>query len=192
MADLEDYSGEFMPRLDLRDFSKDFLVRLGREWSYAYINDKMQLIMDYLRKRIGWEEAEQLQLDVWNEFSRNLARRLAKLANIEVKTVLDCVKLNQLYLDGALIRGGPDDDDMDIEVKNPNHVIITYKHCPILKQWGEAGYTPEQIQGNCGGFGPKFYKESYFGVLLPDTKVKALRLPPEGKDGISCQWEVWR
>jgi hypothetical protein len=39
MEGLQDYGGEWMPNIDLHDFSKDFLIRLMYAWSRAYLEN---------------------------------------------------------------------------------------------------------------------------------------------------------
>jgi hypothetical protein len=52
MGELKDYSGEFRPDLQIEDFSKDFLVKLMRQWSAAYLR-MTELWNDAIVRRWG-------------------------------------------------------------------------------------------------------------------------------------------
>jgi hypothetical protein len=147
------------------------------------------MLMAYLKEKLSPEDQTGFN-DIMLRMLKDLAPRLAKLAKIEVKTLMDAQKVGQLYLDGAVFMGS-EFAKADIDFKNPNHMIMTIRKCPYLAQMEAANMPAEQYQKMCVE-GETKAMEAYLGLLLPGgIKATPLQVPPRKNiDGIACQWEM--
>ena len=181
MEELQDYSGEFIPKIDLQAFSKDFLIRLMHTWSSAYV--RMDEIWNQaVEKHTGDAQlALNCELDCWSDIAERTLPRIAKAANIEVKDIVDAMKVWQMCPDGT----SAGVYEAEYEVKNRNHIILTLTRCRTLEFLEKS--APERIRPVCHVLeGPVM--EKY--LMNPKVKVTALKLPPrKGPDEIACQWE---
>ena len=124
MAELQDYSGAFNPALKFEDFSKEFLLKLMKVWQSAW------LIMegswyDVVRERCGQEVADSCNLATWVRVAERVNPRYAKIANIELNTVVDSLKASQLPLDNPVGGGFP----CEYDIRDENHVVMTVNKC---------------------------------------------------------------
>ena len=92
MSKLNDYSGEFKPDLRIEDFSKDFLVKLMRQWSAAYLR-MAELWNDAIVKRWGNEAAVSCEVETWVRTSEITHPKVAKALNMKPKNIVDVMKL---------------------------------------------------------------------------------------------------
>jgi len=181
MPELEDLSGPFNPDLKFEDFSKEFLLKLMGVWQYAWLQ-LTEAFMAAIEKRCGAEVANECETEAWGAMSRKVNPRYAEIGKIELKTVVDSLKVIQLPLDNIV--GGLFVQEYDI--KSPNHVIQTTKRCRSLEYFEEK--CPERIQHVCHVTEPVLYKNY---MLNPKLKITPLKLPPrKSKDDICCQWEL--
>lgn len=188
MKELQDYSGPFNPNLKLEDLSKDFLIRMIRQYGAAY----MRLDDLWWRKVegiVGPKEVIEHSVDVWTKQPTRTNPKYAKAANIEVKTITDCMKVWQLCLDGFL----PGVYQPTFEVKDPNHVIMTMNTCLTINYYQKEGMS-DRIKTICGHRGVEHRTmEPYIQCFLPNAQVKQLSGPPGSgmpvKEGMACQWE---
>ena len=122
----------------LEELSKDFNVRLLREYASLYhIFDEIH--REHFEKLHSPEEVNEAELKVWYWLDDHFARRIAKAANIEVKNLVDVMKILQLVPTGFL----SGIHQPDIEIKDENHIILTIKRCYTLL-WFEK-YAPYRI-----------------------------------------------
>lgn len=179
IPELDDLSGPFYPNLTHENFSKDFLLRMMHAYQYAW------LIMnggyyDAVKKRFGSEAANECELATWLRVGEKVNPRYAKLANIQLNTVVDSLKVLQLPLDNTI---GLFPAEYDI--KSPNRVILTVAKCRTLDYLEKA--EPERIQPVCHVL-EKPIMEKY--LVNPRIKVTPLLLPPrKSPEEIACQWE---
>lgn len=184
MPELHDLSGPFNPHLRFKDFSKDFLLKLMNVWQYAWLH-MSGAWYDAVKERFSSEAANQCELAAWVRIGERVNPRYAKVANIQLNTVVDSLKALQLPLDntiGGLFPGKAD-------IKSDNHVIWTVTQCRTLLFLEKN--EPERIEPMCYVL-EKAVMEKY--LINPNIKVTPLKLPPlppqrKSPDEIACQWE---
>jgi hypothetical protein len=178
--ELDDLSGPFDPDLTFDDLSKEFLLKIMHEWQFAWVH-MAQAFLETTRKRVGFDEANAIQLEAWQLIAERVNPRYAEIGNIELRTVVDSLKVLQLPLDNTMhsLYGAK------YEIKNENHVIVTIPRCKTLCYYERC--SPEMIQPTCHVLEP-IVIEKY--LVNPKIKVKALKLPPRNDSSeIACQWE---
>ncbi len=178
--ELDDYSGPFNPDLTFADFSKDFLVRLMTAYQYARVH-LATAWFDAIAERFGDIAANDCNLGATMRLAGRVNPRVAEMANVNLNTVLDSLKLLQLPLNsniGFLFTA-------EYDIKNENHVIYTVRQCrPLLFYEREA---PELIQSVCYGLEKQALQNQ---LVNPKIKITPLKLPPrQSHDEIACQWE---
>lgn len=182
MPELNDYSGPFKPDLKFDDFSKEFLLKLMKVWQWAWLH-LGQAWFSVIQEKYGTDVANRCEHEAWMRMASRVNPRYAKIANIELKTVLDSLKAAQLPLDNISSSGlfPP-----KFEIINPNHVIMTIVDCQTLRYMEKE--APERISWLCN-FNEKPLMEKYF--INPKVKVIPLKLPPrKSPDEIACKWEL--
>ncbi len=187
MKKLKDYSGPIKDNLKLEDFSKEFLVKLAKEWQAVALKLEELWYKD-LEERLGKGEADEWEKLFWAKQAKITLPRMAKLANIQVKDVVDAFKLGQLMIEGPM--GFQPLSTYEIVNGNRNHVIWTAKRCLNLEYFEKA--DPGRIIHMCHDV-EGFEIDKYFHVFFPDVKVTPLKLPPrKSRDETPCRWEVKR
>jgi len=175
---LENYSKEFLPNLELADFSHDTLVKLLALYSQLYI------AMDgfwYLAvmERSGNKEALACDMKAWQRGTKYEMRRITEALNIRGGTVTAFMKALQVT---------PWCQKMQckIDVENENNATFTVTYCPTLDALEKEGKGREvEI---CTVVEPKVLKQ-YASFFDSDIQVKPLtQLPRKNKDDICCQW----
>ena len=179
--ELNDYSGPYDPNLTFNDLSKEFILKLMQVWQYAWLH-MTEAWYDAVKERVDKETADICETAAWCRIGERVNPRFAKVANIELKTVLDSFKCLQLPLDNTTGGLFP----AEVEIINPNHIVWTIPRCRSL-EFFEAK-APERIQYVCYE-NEKRVIERY--LINPKIRVKALKLPPrKGPDEIACKWEA--
>ena len=186
MADLPDYSGEFMSHMRFEDFSKEALVRLVKAYAKTYVGS-MGMWTNVTRERMSAEESYKLFEEVYVRTVRQFeAPAIMKAMNIQGNDVITCIKLMQSIPDGSR------DDIYPSEYKiiNDNHAIFTIKQCPTLLYFEKVG-DHKGIELCCGvGMLEEITIVEYCKFVNPDIQVTALKVPPrKSPDEIACQWE---
>ena len=180
MAELDDYSGPFKPDLTYEDLSKDFLIKLMRSYQWTWMQTDAAWF-DQIKLRFGAQAAWDLDLQGWLRPARRANPRYAKIANIPLKNVVDCLKVLQLPMDNTMGGIYP----VEYDVKNENHAIVTVNRCPNL-EWCEK-QEPERIVPMCQ-IGEPIIIDNY--KVNPNVQLRALKLPPrKSPEDIACQWE---
>jgi hypothetical protein len=181
MAKLKDYSGPFRQNLKLSDFSSEALAKLVIAAGKLYIGlDGLWYTL--IKERFGEQMARELDQELWRRAEPFEVNRTREALNIMGGDVASFLKFVQCDPGSAVFT------DMDVELLDEGHGIMTMKRCNSLEYFERHGDTVLQKYG-CGldvwGF-PQ--AASRFN---PDMKVTPLKLPPrKSKDEIACQWEV--
>jgi len=185
MPELEDYSGPFNPDLKFEDFSKDFLLKLMNVWQFSYIH-MLGAWYYAIKKRFGPEAANACEYwEVVRIGQRVLPKYYPQLANIEVNTALDAVKLIQLTLDNILPSGL---FPAKFDIKSPNHVIMTVYNCRVLHFLERD--APERIASVCHVLEGAALEKFAVNPKIKVTPLKLPPLPPQKRTGeLCCQFE---
>ena len=180
MEDLRDYSGPFKPDLTFDDFSKEFLLKLMHVWQFAWLQ-MTEAWYNAVEKRCGADTANECETEAWVTIGERVNPRLAKVAGIQLNTVVDSLKVLQLPLDNTTGGLYP----VDIDIKTPNHVILTINQCRSLLFFEHK--QPERMQHVCH-VNEQQVMEKY--LVNPKIKITPLKLPPRrDSEEIACQWE---
>jgi hypothetical protein len=180
MPELDDLSGPFNPHLRFEDFSKDFLLKLIHIWQYAWLQLDAAWF-DVVKDRFGIEAAYDCDVAMWLGVAGRCNPRYARMANIQLKTVVDSLKALQLPLDNTMGGLFP----VEYDIKNENHAVVTVTNCRALLFCERE--APERIVPMCHVLEPQVIK-AY--LINPNIKVTALKLPPrKSLEEIACQWE---
>jgi len=179
--EMDDYSGPYNPNLTFNDLSKDFILKLMQVWQYAWLH-MTEAWYDAVKEKMDKETADLCETAAWCRIGERVNPRFAKVANVELKTVLDSMKCLQLPLDNTTGGLFP----IQLEVINPNHVIWTIPRCRSL-EFFEAK-APERIKYVCYE-NEKRVIERY--MINRKIRVTPLKLPPRNSpDDIACKWEA--
>ena len=179
--EMNDYSGPYNPDLTFNDFSKEFILKLMKVWQYAWLH-MTEAWYDAVKEKVDKETADVCETAAWCRIGERVNPRFAKVANIELNTVLDSMKALQLPLDNTTEGLFP----IQLEIINPNHVIWTIPQCQSLKFF--EAKCPERIKYVCYE-NEKRVIERY--MINRKIKVTPLKLPPRSNPGeIACKWEA--
>ncbi|MFN8543400.1 MAG: hypothetical protein U0807_04255 [Candidatus Binatia bacterium] len=184
--ELADYSIPYKADFQFEDLSKDALIRLLKAYRTIFVG-LMGMWNTTNRKRMSVEEAFNLDAEVYEKVLRKFYLPLLKEAmHIEGDDVLSLLKIFQVAPDGA----GGQFYEFDYDIKDRNHVVLTFTRCPSLSYF-EATGTDRDIHCLCGPGGVEDRAFTEFCKLTnADMKCKALQVPPrEDKNGICCRWE---
>ncbi len=179
MTELTDYGGPFDPDFTHLKFSKETILRLLKVYS------EYMLRVDgfwYLTVMQRWGNAGAFECDkrVWGKAQLFELQTISRILNIrgnDVATVMKAVQASPwmwLY-------------DYSIDLKNPNHAIVTYYTCPTLTALEREGTGRERLI--CREFEPVILGmiAHYFN---PNIRVTPIRVPPRTDyHDICCRWE---
>ena len=180
MAELQDLSGPFNPNLKFSDFSKEFLLKLTYEWQWAFLQLDAAWF-NQVKDRFSEQWAHECSLEMWLRVEGLANPRYAKVGNIQLKSVVDSLKLMQLPLENTIGGVFP----VEYDIRNENHAFMTVKKCAVL-DWCEKN-APGRIKTMCQVNHPQIMKKT---VANPAIQVTPVQLPPrKGKEGFACKWE---
>ena len=107
--------------------------------------------------------------------------RCCQAMNIEGNDVATLFKVCQIDPGGEAI------SDMDFDLRNRNHGILTFTRCGPL-EWCERHKDPRRQKQACDMDIEWFNTWAHF--LNPKMEVTPVKLPPrESKDEVACIWE---
>jgi hypothetical protein len=182
MPELNDLSGPFRPELTFDDFSKEFLIKIMNVWQHAWLQ-LSEAWYEAVKKRSGTEVADNCEREAWLKVGQRVNPRYAKIANIQLRTVVDSLKALCLPLDNTLGGLFP----VEYDIKDDNHVILTVRDCRSLSLFERD--APDRIGWVCADDWCGAQIRNY--LINRDIKLTALKLPPRrSKDDIACQWEL--
>ena len=179
MAELTDYSGEFDPEFSYDRFNKETLLNLLKAYNEYMLRIDAYWYLTVMNKW-GNDEAFDCDVKVWEKAQAYEVKLISGLLNIQGDDVATVMKYTQagpwmwIY-------------EYDIELKNPNHAILTITHCPTLLSLEKEGTGREQLI--CQENEPKIMRiiAHHFN---PEIKVTGLKLPPRTDySDCCCQWE---
>lgn len=183
MEELKDYSGDFRPDLKLQDFSKDALVRMWLAAAKLYVGID-GLWNTIIKERFGKQTARELGEELWRRATPLEVQRVAASLNIHGHDVAACFKAWQTDPGGAGIL------DMEFDLKNKDHGIMTVRHCAALDYFERHGFDDEEIKWACQVVDGEGFA-NYAHEFNPKIKVTPLFLPPrKSTDKIACQFEL--
>jgi len=181
MKELDDYSGEFKQDAKLQDFSKDAVVQLFHTAARLYLGID-GVWNSVVRERFGKQVALDLEKEVWKRATSTEIGRVMRTMNIQGDDVATVFKV--LQCDPGTLGVW----DMDFELKNKNHGILTVKSCRPL-QYFERHEDVEAQRYTCEVIEVQGMEETA-APINPRIKVTPLKLPPrKSKDESACQWE---
>jgi len=183
MKDLKDLSGPFDPTLKFSDFSKEMLVKIVDVWQHAWLVQSQEWY-EAIQRRVGREIAAECEWETWMRVGERVNPRYPKIANVEPRTVIDCLKLCQLSTDNFI--GGLFTNKF--EIIDENNVIFTIPRCVALEFFEKN--DPERIFNMCYLLeGPcmQRYTCNYNVKIVP---LVLPPLPPEKRKpgDIACEW----
>jgi len=179
--ELNDLSGPFDPELTFDMFSKEFILKLMQVWQYAWLH-LSEAWYRQVEKKFGRQAADECEAGAWCNMGERVNPRYAKVGNIELKTVLDSMKIIQLPLDNTISGLFP----IIPEVINENHVIWTIPKCRSLEYF--EAKEPDRIPQVCY-VNEKKVMERY--MVNRKIKITPLKLPPrDNPEDIACKWEA--
>ncbi|MFC1944877.1 DUF6125 family protein [Chloroflexota bacterium] len=96
MAELKDYSGDFIPNIKYEDFSKEFMARLLTEYARLYLLAD-GLWYSLVQKEFGPEVPYNIDYDMWvDKLPLYETRGIRQVLNLKKNNVEDHMKLLQL------------------------------------------------------------------------------------------------
>ena len=186
VAELKDYSGDFVPDIRYQDFTKDTMAALLTEAGRTLI------AMDgfwhtRFAEKLGSEEADAWGGQVWGTlYPKQVIPRIRKVLNITGNDVYSWAKYVQI--DPATPIGIY---DHNFKIINRNHVIWTCNNCPALLYMLKEGKGREKLV--CAPEGLEYMGiRGYAWAFNPAIKVTRLKGAPlkGAEDRPHCQWDV--
>ena len=183
MSDLADYSGSFRPDARLQDFSKDTVERLWRSNSLVYMV-LGGMWYDVVKDNVGEEKAREWEREVW--------LKRGGVQN-DIRGVMDVLKITgndvaTLFKAFQFAPGEAGWIDIECELKNNNHGMLTATRCPALEIFELSGDTSRQKHACVDICVPGM--DLTGKAINPNMNCRALKLPPrKSGDEIACQWE---
>jgi len=183
MSEQQDYSGEFRPDAKLQDFSKDTILRLWRANSLIYML-LGGLWFDTVKDKLGEEVALECEKEVWlkrggcqNDFVPPM--QALKIEGNDVATLLKAFQFAP---------GEAGWLDIECELKNNNHGVLTTRRCPALEIFEHSGDTVRQKHACVDICVPGMQLTGEH--INPKIKCHALKLPPrDSENDVACVWE---
>jgi hypothetical protein len=179
MTELADYSGRFDPAFSDEKLRKDTLVRLLE----AY-DDYMMRLDGYwyltAAEKLGAHEAFDCEVRVWEKGQLWELRAITGLLNISGDDVEALMKFIQV---SPWMRV----HTYSIDLKSPDHGILTVTHCPTLLALEQEGKGRERRI--CHELEPKMLAIQA-GFFNPGIKVVPRNVPPRADySDCCCRWE---
>jgi hypothetical protein len=175
---LTDYSGEFLPDLDLKDFSHETLVQLLAAYAKLHMGMDGFWYMSVM-ERHGNEEALACDMRAWDMMIRYEVKKLTETLNIRGNDPIALMKMMQV---------SPLFQHMKFtaDIENKNKVVMTVTYCLTLDALEKEGKGRQQT--TCGIVEPKLM-QLYASLFNPKMCAKNLTpLPRQNKDFVCCKW----
>lgn len=179
MPELKDYNGPFDPSFSHDKLSKETLLRLLKTY-----NEYMLRIDGFwylaVMDKWGNDEAFDCDVKVWEKAQLWEMKRVSAVLNIRGSDVATLFKYIQVSPWMHIY-------DAAMDLRNPNHGLLTINHCPTLISLEQEGTGREKLI--CQEMEPKIMGiQAHF--FNPQIKVSALKVPPRTTyRDCCCQWE---
>jgi hypothetical protein len=180
MKELADYSGEFLPDLDFRDFSRETLAKLLTAYAKLYIGMDGFWYMSIM-ERHGNEEALACDMQAWEMMVKYEMKKLTETLNIRGNDPIAFVKTMQVSPWFQHMKCTTD-------IENRNSVVMTVTYCPTLDALEKEGKGRQQT--TCAVVEPKMM-QFYASLFNPKMRAESMTsLPRQKKDDVCCQWLI--
>ena len=178
MKKMDDYSGDFMPRLELADFSQEALVRLSNLYSrlYSAVDGFWYLAM---KEKYGNDEAVKADIRVWDRLTQYEMKHITKEFNIQgndIKALLKALQLTPWFWHAEIAT----------DFESEDSATYTVTRCKVLDYMEKEGEGREhQI---CRIVEPRIL-QSYASYFHRDIRAECLKVPPRQQgEEICCRW----
>ena len=182
MRNLRDYSGEFIPDLQLSDFSHDTVVQIINLYSQLYIAMDGFWYLAVMEK-YGNEEALACDLRAWERVAKYEMKRITEALNIKNRDVTAFMKAMQLTPWCQKMK-------YSMELINHDKAVFTVTYCPtldVLEKEGKGRQIPI-----CKEIEPKIL-DWYAISFNPEIKFESLSpLPRKSTDDVCCKWSIYK
>lgn len=180
MTEIGDYSGEYRPDLKLEEFSKEALISLWQATCRLLIGIDGHWYSQ-VKERIGEDEAYKINNQVWVDMVPREKRWITDMMKISGDDVAAFFKFQQVNPATAGIM------EIDLELKNPNHGVMTVTKCSVLDSCEKLN-LPKRQKACCDM--DVIYFANQAKEINPNIKTTCLKLPPRAHKGeIACKWE---
>ncbi len=174
-----DYSGKFDPEFSNDKFTRETLLKLLKAYNEYILRIDGYWYLTVMDKW-GNDEAFDCDVKVWERAQLYEVKLISQILNVQGDDVATLMKYMQVSPWMWIYK-------YDIDLKSPNHGVMTIHHCPTLLSLEKEGTGREKLI--CQEMEPKVMgiMAHYFN---PDIKVTGLKLPPRTDyDDCCCQWE---
>lgn len=179
MSETADYSGRFDPEFSHSRLNKETLLKL-----LATYNAYMLRVDGYwyltVMDKWGNDEAFDCDVKVWEKAQLWEMKNVSSVLDIhgdDVETLMKYIQVSPwmwIY-------------KYNIDLKSPNHAVLTITHCPTLISLEKEGTGREKLI--CQNLEPKIMG-IMAGFFNPDIKAIPLKVPPRTDySDCCCQWE---
>jgi hypothetical protein len=179
MTEITDYSGRFDSNFSHDNFKKETLLKLLKGYNEYMLRIDGFWYLTVMNKW-GNDEAFDCDVKVWEKAQLFEMKTISGLLNIHGEDVETLMKYIQVSPWMWIYK-------YDIELKNPNHSVMSIFHCPTLISLEKEGTGREKLI--CQDLEPKI-----MGIMAhffnPDIQVTGLKVPPRTNySDMCCQWE---
>jgi hypothetical protein len=175
---LTDYSGGFLPDLDLQDFSHETLVQLLAAYAKLHMGMDGFWYMSVM-ERHGNEEALACDMRVWDMMIKYEVKKLTETLNIRGNDPIALMKVMQV---------SPSFQHMKFkaDIENKNSIVMTVTYCLTLDALEKEGKGRQQT--TCAIVEPKLM-QLYASLFNPKMSAENLTpLPRQKRSDICCKW----
>ena len=180
MKELTDYSGEFLPDLDLQDFSRQTLAQLLAAYAKLHMGMDGFWYMNVM-ERHGNEEALACDMRVWDMMIKYEVKKLTQTLNIRGNDPIALMKIMQV---------SPSFQHMKFkaDIENKNNIVMTVTYCLTLDALEKEGKGRQQT--TCAIVEPKLM-QLYASLFNPKMRTESLTpLPRQNRDDVCCKWLI--
>lgn len=180
MKELTDYSSEFLPDLDFRNFSRETLVKLLTAYAKLYMGMDGFWYMSVM-ERHGNEEALACDMRAWNMMIKYEMKKLTETLNIRGNDPIAFVKTMQVSPWFQHMKS-------TVDIENENRVVMTVTYCPTLDALEKEGKGRQQT--TCAIVEPKLM-QLYANLFNPKMCAESISsLPRQNRDDVCCKWLI--
>ena len=161
------------------DLSKEGLVKLIPVLRDQYLKAQNFWVNEFVA-RVGEEKGWGLIPPVYKLIAEYQLPKLSKIFKIQPDSVINCIKLANMGIDGSSNYGG------EWVIEDPDHVVLNMRRCEVLQRYADEGlYPPDRAWMNCTF--EKLISENFFPGCEIDIKLP----PPDLKIPAGEPFCVW-